>query len=423
MENFDFIESGVVFGLTDRLAFRKFKYSSKDFAKHGDAYKFVTSHYDTYGEVPTPETLCENFPTLNPSAQSLNLDYALDTFQDQVLFRQVINVFQDNKELLSENPKHALANINHGLQDVAVVYDEDVAHYNTNAENRYDEWKKRTEKRQMGDGIMGIPTPFKSFNGTGVGWMPGELIAMFARPTVGKTWMCVEAAATAVMNGHKTLLVSTEMTTSAISLRADVVLANKMGYKFSHQALRNGDPIDEDQYMKFLKELNGRSLLVCDHIEGESTISIESIARLIRKHSPDFVVLDGIYLVSSGDGKKAMWEQSHALFYGMKNLCLATNTAVWVSTQATREAANMFEPPRADQVAFGDALIRAADVAMAMCLVEDNDDKRMMQIQKYRDGVLPSEEYYLHWNVDCGKIYEDEEFELVDDDDLEDGGF
>ena len=37
MENFDFVESGIVFGLTDRLAFRKFKYSSKDFAKHGDA--------------------------------------------------------------------------------------------------------------------------------------------------------------------------------------------------------------------------------------------------------------------------------------------------------------------------------------------------------------------------------------------------
>jgi hypothetical protein len=77
----------------------------------------------------------------------------------------------------------------------------------------------------------------------------------------------------------------------------------------------------------------------------------------------------------------------------------------------------MFEPPRADQVAFGDALIRAADVALAMCLVEDHDDIRMIQIQKYRDGVLPSEEYYLRWDVDCGIMYEDNEFELVGEDD------
>jgi replicative DNA helicase len=261
----------------------------------------------------------------------------------------------------------------------------------------------------MGEGMMGIPTPFKSLNKTGVGWMPGELIAMFARPTVGKTWMCIQVAATAMMNGHKTLLISTEMPTSAISLRADVVLAKMMGYNFSHSALRTGKPIDEDKYKEFLQKLNGRPLLICDHIQGESSISLESIASLIRKHSPELVVLDGIYLVSSGDGRKAMWEQSHSLFYGMKTLALSTNTPVFVSTQATREAANMFEPPRADQVAFGDALIRSADVAMAMCRVEDEEDKRLIQYQKYRDGVLGSDISIMDWKVDTGHIEETEE--------------
>ena len=423
MQSFEYIESGVLFNLTDPVNFKNFRYTGKDFAKHGEVLSFIVDYVDQYRETPSAATLVENYPTLDPSAQTLNYDYAVDEFKNQVVYRKIISSIQSQKELLKDNPTKALSSIISNLGDVEIETDEDVAIYNDGTSGRLEEWRERTRKRKMGEGLMGIPTPFKSFNATGVGWMPGELIAMFARPTVGKTWMCVEAAATAVMNGHKTLLVSTEKTTSAISLRADVVLANKMGYNFSHQALRNGDPIDEDQYQKFLKELNGRSLLVCDHIEGESTISLESIARLIRKHSPDFVVLDGIYLISSGDGKKAMWEQSHALFYGMKNLCLATNTAVWVSTQATREAANMFEPPRADQVAFGDALIRAADVAMAMCLIEDYSSKRLMQIQKYRDGVLPSEEYYLHWDVDCGKIYEDEEFELVDDDDLDNGHF
>ena len=48
MENFDFIESGIIFGLTDRVTFRKFKYGSKDFAKHGDAFNFVNQHIDEY---------------------------------------------------------------------------------------------------------------------------------------------------------------------------------------------------------------------------------------------------------------------------------------------------------------------------------------------------------------------------------------
>ena len=417
MQSFEYIESGVLFNLVDPINFKNFRYTGKDFAKHGEVHTFIINYVDQYKETPSISTLAENYPTLDTSAQTLNYDYAVDQFKDQVVYRKIVNAIQSQKELLKDNPSKALSSIISTLGDVEIETDEDVSIYNDGTPARLEEWKERTKRRQMGDGIMGIPTPFTSFNNTGVGWMPGELIAMFARPTVGKTWMCVEAAATAVMSGYKTLLVSTEMPVASISLRADVVLANKMGYKFSHKALRTGDPIDEEQYMKFLKELNGRSLLVCDHIAGEATISIASIARLIRKHAPDFVVLDGIYLISSGDSKKAMWEQSHALFYGMKNLCIATNTAIWVSTQATREAANMFEPPRADQVAFGDALIRAADVALAMCLVEDHDDIRMIQIQKYRDGVLPSEEYYLRWDVDCGIMYEDNEFELVGEDD------
>ena len=105
-----------------------------------------------------------------------------------------------------------------------------------------------------------------------------------------------------------------------------------------------------------------------------------------------------------------MWEQSHTLFYGLKNLCLSMDTAIMVSTQANRDASNMFIPPRADQVAFGDALIRAADVALGMCKMEDADDKRVVQYQKYRDGELPSDIAVMQWDVDCGDIKEISDF-------------
>jgi replicative DNA helicase len=409
MQSYEYIESGIILNLDNKEALRKFKHPVKDFAKHGDAFKFINKHFDDYGTFPSSDTLVENFPTIDPTANSLNLDYAIDSFKDQVLFRNIVAAFQSNKELLKETPKKALSHIQSSLNDIEVTYDEDVISYETDAENRFSEWEGRSKKRKMGEGMMGIPTPFKSLNNTGVGWMPGELIALFARPTVGKTWMCIQVAATAMMNGHKTLLISTEMPVSAISLRADVVLAKMMGYNFSHSALRTGQPIDEDKYKEFLQKLNGRPLLICDHIQGESSISLESIAALIRKHNPDLVVLDGIYLVSSGDGRKAMWEQSHSLFYGMKTLALSTNTPVFVSTQATREAANMFEPPRADQVAFGDALIRSSDVAMAMCRVENEENQRLVQYQKYRDGVLSVDSSIMDWDVDKGYIEETDE--------------
>lgn len=414
MPSFEYIESAIVFGLDNKTTLRSFKHTEKDFAKHGDAYRFILDHFDSYGEFASPEVLCENFPTLDKTANSVNFDYATEIFKDQLLQRSIVRTVQAQKELVKENPKKALANIMVGLTDIEVVYDEDVQSYNEGNLSRLDEWRERTEKRNMGDGLMGVPTSFKTINQSGVGWMGGELIAMFARPTIGKTWLCVHSAATAVQKGVRTLLVSTEMPSRAINMRLDVVLAKMMGYNFSHRALRHGDKIDEDAYAKFLKESDQNSLLVCDHISGQNGISMEAIAGLVRKHSPEFVVIDGVYLISTNDSRKAAWEQNHALFYGLKNLATSTNTPVMVSTQATRDAANMFTPPRADQVAFGDALIRAADVALAMCALEDEDQKRLVQFQKYRDGELSRDLTVMQWAVDNGEIEELPDFEWED---------
>ena len=406
MESFDFIESGIVLGLTDFDQLRKFKHPSKDFAKHSDAYQFLLKYVDDYGEFPTISHLCENYPTLDTSASSLNLEYAVDKFKSQVLYRQIVNVFNTNKEVLKENPKKALSNIMVNLTDIEVVYDEDVQHYDKGSLTRLNEWKERTKKRKMGEGLMGVPTSFKSINDAGVGWMPGELVSMFARPTIGKTWMLVHAAATAVHKGFRTLLISTEMPSVAINMRMDVVLAKMMGYELSHSALRKGDEIEKDKYEAFLKAANTKSLLVCDHIAGQVGISTEAINSLVRKHNPELVVIDGVYLISTGDKRQAVWEQSHSLFYGLKNLATATNTPIVVSTQATREASNMYTPPRADQVAFGDALIRASDVAISMCQLQNEDDKRVVQFQKYRDGKLAKEMTVMNWEVNNGDIKE-----------------
>ena len=416
MQSSDFIESGIIFSLDTKQALGKFKYTASDFQKHGDAYKFINTYLDKYGEFPSVKVLCENYPTLDSAAQSLNLDYALDVFQKQILFRQIVGAFQANKELVSVEPKQALSKIMNSLTDIEIIYDEDVTEYNKKTENRLEAWKTRQQLRRNNGGMIGVPTSFPSINETGVGWMPGELVSLYARPTVGKTWLCIHAAATAVVQGVRTLLISTEMPTEAISMRADVVMANMMGYDLSHRAIRNGDDINEEEYRTFLQALEDNQLLVCDHIEGASGITIDSIASLIRKYNPEFVVLDGIYLVSTGiSTRKAMWEQSHAVFYGMKNLCLSTNTPIFVSTQATRDAgANMFQPPRPDQVAFGDALIRASDVAMAMAMVEGEPSKRVVQYQKYRDGQLDIDATMLRWNVNQGDIeeipYEEQEF-------------
>ena len=406
MESFDFIESGIIFGLENGKALKQFRYSSNDFATHGEAYSFVINYFDNYGDIPSVDVLAENFPTLDTSAQTLDLEYAVDSFKNQLLYRQIVGTFQQNKSLLQDNPKRAYSLIMSGLNDVGLMNDEDVISYDRTAEHRLQEWREKRLVRQS-DGLLGIKTSLETVNNTGVGWMPGELISVFARPAVGKTWFCVESAVEAALNGVKTLLISTEMPEAQISLRADVIFANKMGYTFSHRALRNGEEIDEEAYREFLLKLNGRPLLICDHISGQTSMTIESIATLVRKHTPDFVVIDGSYLINSGTGRgKQAWEESHALYYALKNLATSTSLSMMVSTQANRDARDIFLPPKADQVAFGDALLRASDVLLSMCMVEHDSTRRLIEFQKYRDAESFADTTVLDWDPDIGRIQE-----------------
>ena len=46
MENYDYIESGLILGLAEKKNFNKFKYTAQDFAQHGDAFKFVNKYLD-----------------------------------------------------------------------------------------------------------------------------------------------------------------------------------------------------------------------------------------------------------------------------------------------------------------------------------------------------------------------------------------
>ncbi len=77
-----------------------------------------------------------------------------------------------------------------------------------------------------------------------------------------------------------------------------------------------------------------------------------------------------------------------------------------VSTQANRAAADVFTPPQPDQVAFGDALLRASDVLLSMCMVQNEPLRRIVQYQKYRDAESFANASVLEWNPDIGLIKE-----------------
>ena len=139
MASFEYIESALIFNLDTKLNLRSFKHTAKDFAIHGDAYTFVLQHFDKYGEFPSTESLAENFPTLDKTANSVNFDYALEEFKNHLLQRKVRQAVNQQVNLINENPKKAITNLMVGLTDIEVIYDEDVQAYDKGDTTRLSE--------------------------------------------------------------------------------------------------------------------------------------------------------------------------------------------------------------------------------------------------------------------------------------------
>jgi|TARA_R110000824_G_scaffold147237_2_gene316680 archaellum biogenesis ATPase FlaH len=407
VESYGFIESGIIFGIDSLSTLKNLKYTAKDFSVHSESMDFLLDYYDSYTEFPTQGLLLEKFPDLDASAVNASLDYCTDAFRKQVIYRNVVDVINTHKGRLTDDPESVIGSYLEGLEKITLQHDDDLFLYDNGTVDRLDDYKHKQTQRASKFGIIGIPTPFKTINNSGVGMQPGEVYSVFARPSVGKTWMCCRFATTAAMCGYKTLFVSAEMPVKEIMMRLDVLTANALKYNFTHDSLRTGQGLDEAKYQEFLAKINQENMFVCDSID-QSTVSIAGISSLVRKYKPDLIVLDNIDLVGvNASGNQALWEKMHSLFYGMKNICTVNKCACIISTQANKGGFDVFSPPQAHHVAFGDALIRASDVAFSMFCVEDNIGKRMLQFQKFRNSSLANDKVTLDWNVNIGLIKEE----------------
>lgn len=407
------VESAILCNL-DIEKLNEFPYTASHFSAHGDALNWVKDFVNKYKKMPTVGELTDAFPNVDADMKGYSWDFVQDIFKKQVIYRKVDEVINSFGTSLRRDPQKGVVDLQSELADIELEFDDDISVYDDGTLDRLQEYKADREKLLANKGIMGISTPFNALKTIGSGWKPGELIGIFARSGVGKTWFCTEIAATAVLEGTKTLFITPELTTKQYSARLDTVLGYKMGYKFLHSDLANLQPLeDEEAYKTFLQNNNSKSHSICHAIKGEDGITIQSIKRLIRRYKPEFVIVDGIYLIRSQNSRanQHTWEKSYDLANDFKTLATQENISICVSTQANRESFDEFEPPRANTVAFGDGLLSAADYLFSMAKTYDTNgdyDEKLRKIRclKIRDGAMIQGDMTFAWDVNKGIIEE-----------------
>jgi len=228
------------------------------------------------------------------------------------------------------------------------------------------------------------PTPFPWLTEElGGGLLPGELVFLGGRPGVAKSALALEWAVLAARKGFPALVISREMTISALTRR---VLAQQ-AHVFARR-LRSG-AVDADDLRRLKAALPRLQELPIWFDEGSA--SLGEIQRKVARSAQAgtrFVIVDYLQLVRGPKGTDRRLEVE-AVSAGLKTLALRHNVVMLALSSMTPPPPNKGKrPPRPDMSALREsrALEHDADVVLLLHRPSPESSSRELILAKARDG-------------------------------------
>jgi len=284
--------------------------------------------------------------------------------------------------------------------------------------------KAYKEKKIMGmDGtvLIGYPT-VDILSGGMVG---GDLVSIVGRPAMGKTWSTLFIAHNAWYRQHKTVLyIPLEMPILAISQRL-----------VSMHTKHNLTQLKKAQLStKAHKDMLGKLQLLTDFeesfwIAGQDTAStVEDIWKIVMQVNPDFVLVDGAYLLSHPNSRMGKYERVAENAKMLKQMiAMDFNIPVVASWQFNRNATKKMEKDGKvglEDIGYTDEIGQLSSLVLGLMQEESIETiiTREVEILKGRDGEVGK--FNTNWdfyNMDFSelpkkaKVKEEEVEEIVVD--------
>lgn len=394
--------------------------TEEDFTSHRQVWVFIKQHLTQYGTLPSSSQLSTRY-NWNPPLGEFR--YWLDEMKRYVLAAKTMNAMQTAfKDLQNGQPPYqTVSDLMANLSILRSKQDSHVDTFEHGIRSRIEKYQLRQQYLFGGEKPAGVRTNLHIIDKTMQGWMPSELIGVYARPGVGKTWLLQWLAAIAWCSGAKVLFISPEISSNMLGLRSDVLVGDMLGYPLEYSKIVKGDPSQEANYLAMAEAIDASERWwTYDSLDG-ARIGLGDIAALIQRHKPDILFVDGISLLNPPRGVNAVWEQMKEMCYSMKNLATINNIPIIMSHQATNSnrgkrteqatgsigRGDDFIMPSLNDAAYGDAFVQACNTIITMVADQSSQYVRWFSVRKARDRGweedLPNR-MALAWDVERGKI-------------------
>lgn len=199
-------------------------------------------------------------------------------------------------------------------------------------------FKHREKVQTQGPGIL---TGLKSLDQTNGGFMPGDMIVIGARPSVGKSALLGLLAMNMARNGKRVGIISLEMSNAKIAGR---LASLDTGVDFA--VLYRGLEMDEQYQQQLYQTLASQTAKLPIYVSDKTQVSMPEIKakaqRLIHKHGCDIIFIDYLQLVDSSGGSKNSNRENEVrqMSRGCKIMAKDLEMPVVVLAQLNREVTN-----------------------------------------------------------------------------------
>lgn len=265
--------------------------------------------------------------------------------------------------------------------------------YGENDEEYVDLLEKRRqnyeENKDKTQGLQGIPSLIPKLNDVTTGWLPGQLIVVAARTSIGKSVFAINCATTAAEAGCSTLFFSLEMEKEDIydrivSSRTDISL----------EKLKNGQ-LDNDEFNIVKKELKKAKSSQKLYFDTDSKQTIDSIrAKALRQAAStglDMIIVDYLQLVTPSGRFGNRQEAVADLSRNMKILAKQLGVPIMILSQLNREKKDEDDTPTLDNIRESGAIAQDADIVILLHRDMKSDERDVLAntlviVAKNRNG-------------------------------------
>ena len=345
-------------------------------------YEYLLAHNSKYGSFPSLATIKDDFPTFTVLRVTDPTEYFVDQLVDYHRLRTAVQIAQDAAEdLRDQDHESAIAKYKAGLETLTLYSPTPVFHTDltTTTDRRFQEYLTR---QQSGSAMLGLESGYPTIDTATLGFQAEQLLVLVAPSKTGNSSICLNICRHIHQTYDKVpLFISFEMSRRELELRHDAMRARVPLSRYLNGTLTSSE---EKALADMLDDMETKSpFVLADSSEG---VTISAVRAKIDDVKPDFVVIDGMYLMTDeATGEFGTPQALTNLTRNLKRLAQTTKLPVMVSTQALRSKMTRGRLG-ADSAGYSSSFSQDADVLLGLEEVPESDQERVLRVIMSRNS-------------------------------------